>query len=65
MLTEGLWQEQTRLKMMEGEMYDTRLHCTGLSNEIVELKSLLEKERNNNTNVLDMTREELFKMKNR
>lgn len=45
-------------------MYDKQLHCTGLSNEIVELKQILDKARNTNTNVIDMTREELFKMKN-
>lgn len=65
LVTEQLWSEQSRCKVIENDLHDQRLLVTQLQVEMGDLKILLERERSHASSALDHTRSELQRIRER
>ena len=65
MLTDNLWREQSKVKGVESELHDLRLHLKVLQGENADLKLSLDKEKQANLVAIDRTRLEIERMRDR
>jgi len=64
-LTDNLWREQSKVKSVESELHDLRLHLKVLQGENADLKLSLDKEKQANMVAIDRTRLEIERMRDR
>jgi hypothetical protein len=64
-LTDNLWREQSKVKSVESELHDLRLHLKVLQGENGDLKLSLDKEKQANLVAIDRTRLEIERMRDR
>jgi hypothetical protein len=64
-LTDNLWREQSKVKSVESELHDLRLHLKVLQGENADLKLSLDKEKQANMMAIDRTRVEIERMRDR
>ncbi len=64
-MTDALWQEQSKCKLLESDLHDMRLHVHGLDAQLIDLQTLLEQEKAQNRLALEDTQTQLAFMRER
>ena len=64
-LTDNLWREQSKVKSVESELHDLRLHLKAIQGENADLKLSLDKEKQASMVAIDRTRVEIERIRDR